>query len=111
MVNEMVLRTENEVPEEGEFEDIHVGFVNPDNTLVAERYWLEVVMPPEGIDNRERMRGLMFVAKRKSSGAVVEVMLASGTKRMVLEKLKSPELIDRLIYSAKNLSYNLIDLD
>ena len=42
---------------------------------------------------------------------ILEVMLASGTKRMVLEKLKSPELIDRLINSAKNLSYNLIDLD
>jgi hypothetical protein len=111
MVNDMVLRIENEVPVEGGFEDIHVGFVNPDSTLVAERYWLEVVMPPDGIDNRERLRGLMFVAKRRSSGAVVEVMLASGSKEMILEKLKSPGLITRLMGSARNLSYNLIDLD
>ena len=55
-------------------------------------------------------RFLSFEADKVSSDACVSMMVAVGSKHDMVQKLQSPELTDRLVKLAAELSHQLSDL-
>lgn len=98
------------VPDEGEFEEVRVNFEVHDKNLVADRFWLRVFNPPKGAKNWETKRALSIGADKDKSDTSVSMLLESGSKEDILEKLKDPALIKRLIEEIPDLSYHLEDL-
>ena len=108
-------RIAKEMPEEGGFEPICEGFDNPDEELVAKRFWLEAYPAPKGLENWEVRRGLALHASKivcNGEECAVHVLLLSVTKEKMLKALQTndAELLKECMYQTKNLSYHLIDL-
>ena len=98
------------ITESGESEPVRVIFKINDSNLVADRYWLEVRLPPQGIEKRLWERALFFGADKDSSDTFVSMLLEFGTKQDILDNLNDPALIERLIKEIPDLSYHLEDL-
>ena len=103
-------RIKAEMPETGSFEPIIVGFDNTDESLVVEKFFLEAMQPPKGVENYEIKRAIKFWGRRKGSGREVEVLLISDAKQKCIAKINEDDFIDRLMKHAEKISHNLIDL-
>lgn len=107
MIERMCQIIETSVPEDGDFEPLREGFDNPDKDLVVNRFWLEVMQPPEGIQNRAWVRGLKFKGDRPEYGVVGEILLVADTKEVLLQKMRNPAFLQELLELTKKISYNL----
>lgn len=98
------------ITESGEAEPVRVIFKINDSNLVADRYWLEVRLPPQGIEKRLWERALFFGADKDSCDTFVSMLLEFGTRQDILDNLKDPALIERVIREVPDMSYHLEDL-
>ena len=98
------------ITESGEAEPVRVIFKINDSNLVADRYWLEVRLPPQGIEKRLWERPLFFGADKDSCDTFVSMLLEFGTRQDILDNLKDPALIERVIREVPDMSYHLEDL-
>lgn len=110
MIQRMCQTIKASVPENGDFEPFREGFDNPDMSLVVNRFWLEVMQPPKGIKDRAWVRGLKFMADKKDSYEVVEILIEADTNGVLLQKLQNPDYPQKLLRLTKKLSYHLQDL-
>lgn len=106
MMQRMLQRMDVEVPETGDFETVEEGFDNPDKKLGVKRFWLEVVQPPEGVENREVKRALKLVAANHE-GAEAEILLESGPKQDIRKALHSQDMEERIVRCVAKMDYNL----
>ena len=107
MIERMYRTIETSVPENGDFEPLREGFDNLDKNLVVHRFWLEVMQPPKGIENRAWVRGLKFKGDRPEYGVVGEILLVADTKEVLLQKLHDPAFLQELLELTNKISYNL----
>jgi len=110
MIQRMCHTIETSVPTNGDFEPFREGFENPDISLVVNRFWLEVMQPPEGIKDRAWVRGLKFMADKVDSDAVAEILIEADTNDVLLQKLRDPEYPSKLLRLTTKLAYHLRDL-
>ncbi len=107
-------RAEREVAEYGSFTFSIKKFKNPNEKLVADKFWIEIEQAPKGIEDYQKLRGVYFHAQKKGfdveEGPSVHILLETGTKKEILEKIKNETFLEKLIKQADNLSYHLIDL-
>ena len=100
----------NRVPDYGDFSILQEKFKNIDKNLCVDEFWLEVMLPPSGIENYKKIRGLKYCASKPNSDIAMEILLASGSKQDIIEQLKEPALLDELKQLSKKLSDSLRDL-
>lgn len=114
IIAETLSRAEREVAEYGSFTFSIKKFENTDKKLLANKFWIEIEQAPKGVENYQKLRGVYFHAQKKGigtdEGPAVNVLLATGTKKEILEKINSDEFLQKLIKQADNLSDHLIDL-
>lgn len=110
LIEGLIKKVENDVPEEGDFTIVYETFKNPDKNLYATDYMLKVVQPPEGIEGRDKDRVLEFVAYKLPSPIISSKIIEVGTKDVILNKLKDEKLFDRLKELTVILSDSLQDV-
>ena len=114
IIEDALCRAEREVAEYGSFTFSEKKFDNPDKKLAANKFWLGIEQAPKGTENYQTMRGLKLYAQKKGAtteeGPAVEVLLKTGGKKDILNKIKENDFAAELLKYMKELSDNLIDL-
>ena len=109
-INNLLLRAEREVPEYGSFSKVSEKFKNIDESLITDKYVLEIVMPPKDVENYQKKRALKILATKPNCDSSVEMILAIGSKEDILAKLKDSGLVELIKEKSSDLSYNLEDV-
>ena len=114
IVEDAITSAEREVAEYGNFTFSIKKFKNPNEKQVAKRFWIEIVQAPKGTENYQTQRGVIFYAQKNGfgteDGPAVEALIETGTKKEILEKIKSEKFVQKLVKLVDDMSYNLIDL-
>ena len=103
-------RAQREVPEYGDFKIVNEKFTNPDKKLKVTDYEIRIVNPPKNIEDQEILRGIYITAYNSPSPYKAERLITAGTKKEILEKLKSKEFLNEILDAAKSLSHSLEDI-
>lgn len=109
-IAELYRRGSEEVREYGEFSPIYVQFTNPEKSLSATDFALKISKPPKTIEGHEIIRNLELVAYKLPSPYKVERILSTGTKKEVLDTLRSKEFFERLQNSLSSICESLNDM-
>jgi hypothetical protein len=105
--DQIKIRAEREVPEYGDFANVFEHFVNPDVSIGASDFIIRIVKPGKTIANHEKIRNLEIVAYNFPSPYKASMILATGTKNELLEKLKDEKLYEEIEEGLKTLSKDL----
>ena len=109
MVADLLARAEREVPEYGEFKIVHEEFKNPDKSLLATDFMLQVTKPPKNIEGHEKKRYLKLVAYNLPSPYIAEKVIGHGSKEDIIAKLKEGDLCGIIKEKLVQLSRDLED--
>lgn len=93
-VKNLLARAEREVPEYGDFKSVYEQFPNTDKSIPATHFMLKINKPV--IKGSEKMRSLVAVAYDIPHPYKTERTIAYGTKKEVLDALKSENLTNDL---------------
>jgi len=114
IVDDAIARAEREVAEYGNFTFSVNKFKNPNEKQVAKRFWIEIVQAPKGTKDYQTQRGVKFYAQKNGygteDGPAVEALIENGTKKEILEKIKSEKFVQKLTQLVDKMSDSLIDL-
>lgn len=105
MIKDLYTRAEREVPEYGDFKMVYEEFPNPEKSLCATDFMLKIYKPIT--KDSEKMRNLEAVAYNFPHPYKAERTLVHGTKKEVLDALKSKDLPEKLMEIFKNLAEHL----
>ena len=109
IVNDVLSRAEREVPPYGEFAPVFEEFKNTNSALDATHFMLKIVKPPKNIEGHETLRNIELTAYKVPTPYKASVIIKSGTKDDIIEKLKTPEFHKEIEESFKTLSHDLND--
>jgi len=110
MVADLLARAEREVPEYGEFRVVWEEFKNPDKSLEATDFLLKITKPPKTLEGSEKERYLEAAALKRGTAYGAESVMGFGSKQDILNKLKEPDLCEKLKEKFIELSKGLEDV-
>lgn len=105
LVEVLKQRMKKEVPEYGDFETVEQSIQNTNKNYCADIFALELVQPPKGVEGRETKRGLKVVAYNDKAG--MEILMAVGTNKNILDKLKDDEFLQSLTEAMEKVDNEL----
>lgn len=104
---EKLKNRDREVPEYGDFRIVSEEIENPDKSLPATNFVLQISKPSKNIENHEKLRDLKAVAYNLPHPYKAEILLATGSKQDVLNALKDEELLENLPKIFKKLAFDM----
>lgn len=107
MVKNLLARAEREVPEYGDFKSVYEEFPNTDKSITATDFMLKINKPLT--KGSEKMRNLVAVAYDIPHPYKTEQTIVHGTKKEVLDALKSEDLPSKLEKIYKELADHLAE--
>ena len=107
MVKNLLARAEREVPEYGDFKSVYEEFPNTDKSITATDFMLKINKPLT--KGSEKMRNLVAVAYDMPHPYKTEQTIVHGTKKEVLDALKSEDLPSKLEKIYKELADHLAE--
>lgn len=104
---EKLKNRDREVPEYGDFRIVSEEIENPDKSLPATNFVLQISKPSKNIKNHEKLRDLKAVAYNLPHPYKAEILLATGSKQDVLNALEDEELLENLPKIFKKLAFDM----
>lgn len=104
---EKLKNRDREVPEYGDFRIVSEEIENPDKSLPATNFVLQISKPSKNIENHEKLRDLKAVAYNLPHPYKAEILLATGSKQDVLNALEDEELLENLPKIFKKLAFDM----
>ena len=109
MVNDVLVRAEREVPPYGDFAPVFEEFKNSNPALDATHFMLKIVKPPKTIEGHETIRNIELTAYKVPTPYKSSVIVETGSKDDIMQKLKNPEFFKEVEEQFTNLSHDLSD--
>lgn len=104
---EKLKNRDREVPEYGDFRIVSEEIENPDKSLPATNFVLQISKPSKNIENHEKLRDLKAVAYNLPHPYKAEILLATGSKQDVLKALEDEEILENLPKIFKKLAFDM----
>ncbi|MCQ2738728.1 MAG: hypothetical protein MJ237_00715 [bacterium] len=103
-------RAEREVPEYGDFSPVFETFKNPDNTLCATDFLIQISKPPKTVENHQTIRNFELVAYNFPSPYKISTILKTGTKEELMQKLQNENIYEEIESRLKSIAKDLKDV-
>ena len=107
MIASLRKQVENNVPESGEFNRVYERSAYPDDSLCITDFVIRVEMVPVRLDTTNTKRNLVLDAYKLPCPYKSSIIISSGTKQEILNKLDEEGLAMYLAEKLKGLSHDL----
>ena len=110
LIQELVPKVKELVPDRGDFKVVYSEFENSDNRLCLTDIMLKVESVPHCIKNYMTRRYLVCVGYKLPAPVKSSVIIKAGTKQEILDFLNNPSLVDKVYDTVQSINYNMLDV-
>lgn len=110
MVSDLLIKIEQSVPDRGIFPMVYSEFKNTDREMCLTDVMLKLQSLPEHLPNYETDRWLELVGYKLPAPFKATRIMFKGTKQQVIQYLKQPESVAKILSAIPPLNDNLIDV-
>jgi len=109
-LNALNKNIEGKFPEYGNFNVVYESFKNPEKQSVVTDYMLKITKPSKDVKGHEKIRDFYLTAYKLPSPYIAERLLASGNKSEIIAEIRKPDMLEKLLKTAKSLENSLQDM-
>lgn len=110
LIQDLVPKVKELVPDSGDFNVVYSGFKNTDNRLCLTDIMLTVEPVPHCIKSHMTRRYLVCVGYKIPAPVKSSIIIKAGTKQEILDFLNNPFLVDKVYDTIQSINYNMLDV-